>query len=127
MPAVLVQCLSGRLDTVITLRGEKNWPRLLEERSSPKKENRRQENTRTYAAMNNTLAVLTVHVASQVSAHTVCKSLCHLSTFQQDRLKGDSHTPFLPPTFFFLSVPLSLSFSLLCVFVLDDQAVGWSV
>lgn len=81
----------------------------------------------TYATMNNTLTVLTVHVASQSSAHAVCKSSCHLSTFQQDRLKGDSHTLFPPSLFFLFSVPLSLSFSLLCVFVLDDQAVGWSV
>lgn len=80
--------------------------------------------------MNNTLAVLTVHVASQVSAHTVCKSLCHLSTFQQDRLKGDSHTPFLPPTFFFSQSlfrspsPSSVSLSLMTKLLggLSDRA-----
>jgi len=62
----------------------------------------------TFILRNNTLTVLTLHVASQLSAHTVCKSLCHLSTFQQDSLKGDSQAPILPPTFF-----LSHSFSLL--------------
>lgn len=29
----------------------------------------------------------------------VCKCLCHLSTFQQDSLKGDSQAPVLPPSF----------------------------
>lgn len=42
--------------------------------------------------------------ASQLCAHTICKSLCHLSTFQQQCLKEDSHTP-SPPIF-----PLSPSF-----------------
>lgn len=69
----------------------------------------------TYATMNNTLTVLTVHVASQLSAHTVCKSLCHLSTFQQDCLKGDSHAPFLPPSFFSLSPSFSLLLPPLCL------------
>lgn len=67
------------------------------------------------------------NVASQLTAHTVCKSLCHLSTFQLDRLKGDSHTPSLLPS---LPPPFSLSPSFIpsfCVFVLDGQAVGWSV
>lgn len=128
MPAVLVLCLSGRLDTVITLRGEKSRPRSLEERSSPmctctEEPHARgrlvaldvQRCTLAYATMNNTLAVLTVCVASQVSAHTVCKSLCHLSTFRQDRLKGDSHTPFLPPTFFSLSPSFALLLPPLCL------------
>lgn len=81
------------------------------------------------AVRNNTLPVLTAHGLwlSQASAHTISKSLCHLSTFNQGRLKGDSHAPLLPPSVRLPPVPLSLSFHLLCVFVLDDQAVGWSV
>lgn len=66
---------------------------------------------------NNEQCLNSADVASQLSAHTICKSLCHLSTFQQDCLKGDSRTPSLPPSLpsFFLapssipsSVPLSL-------------------
>lgn len=49
--------------------------------------------------------------ASQLCAHTICKSLCHLSTFQQQCLKEDSRTPPPPP---FPSVPLSLPPLCLC-------------
>lgn len=42
--------------------------------------------------------------ASRLTALTICKSLCHLSTFQKAGLKADSHT--LPP-----SLPPSLSFT----------------
>lgn len=58
--------------------------------------------------------------ASRLTALTICKSLCHLSTFQKAGLKADSHTR--PP-----SLLIPVFHCLLRVFVLDDQAVGWSV
>lgn len=46
---------------------------------------------------NNEPHLNSANVASQLS-----KSSCHPGTFQQECLKGDSCTPFLPPSFFSL-------------------------
>lgn len=65
----------------------------------------------------NTLTLLTVNVASHLSAHTICKACVISAHFSRIVWKEIANLLPSPAFLFFFS----------CAFVLDDQAVGWSV